>query len=417
MLQAKIRVANQEFLFGFRLDEENHLELVLPAFYQEIPKNTDNLFFDYYKLFQKYRQDILSSSSIKEEGNFKNYSSFETEENIAFSKIEAFFSLLKDYNKNGLLLFQHRTNNLVPKGKINWRKTRQKGEEILQDDGILYLRNYYKNLRFNYQHPITLLHACAIQNVLEIFGLHNSLPFKFQVLVAFENNYAQIQNYLRLYEREMYSDRERKIFSILKSLYLDVNSFKQHYEAGDKLFYAPKLDLIWEKMLKTILLDEYKEFQNKIPKGNYNLNASIFSGLSPIPDIIIQHKGYLMIIDAKNYHPDFDKQQGMPASSDIGKQIMYKFLLSKELVHTQEYSLEQIINIFLLPADLSKSGKTIKYLGKHSLDKNTNLDLSFGDIFCFQVDFETVKNDYLTGSFNVRKSFLDNLTFIACQSL
>ncbi len=413
-MSSLIRIAQKDEKIGFGLSaDKKNLELVLPHFYKNTPNQGETqTLFDYYQLFKKYKLDSNSNKSVKEsEDNFKQYLILQDRENKDFSIIEAYFTLFDDFQKNKLLLFQRRTRNLIVKGRISWTKTLQKHRELVQSDSVMFQQTYYDNLQFDLRHDITILYACTIQKIASLLKQRVDLPYSMHFLNSFENNITHIRSALRLSEKEMFSDRERKVFAILKQLYLTPHHFRHLHEKGNTMLYAPNMDYLWERMLKTVLQDESADKSLRIIKGKYNISNSLidWSGLSLIPDILVQHNDHLLIIDAKNYQPNWLENKGMPATESISKQILYKLLLSNLFFENKKHSLNQIINIFLLPADFSHEEKKVQFLGKHDFVEQSKVN-NLGAILCFQVDFESLKNEYLNGGNELREELFLQIT-------
>lgn len=389
-----------------------YLQLKVPKFFSNTiiasgkRKGITKEFFLFYRLFKKYQSDKETQKTVKENEDYtsKKTANLGTKENdYNFSFFELLFELYEDYLKNGLIFFRRRTTNFSPKGNINWHKTISSRQDLLIDNSVFYKKFCYNNIVFNYQHPVTILYACALIKFADMRGIKINLPYSFNFLKSFENNKNNVFNILRKYEREMFADRERKVFRILKELYGDKNKIKSIAKDSQKLQYAEKFDAIWEKMLDKVL-SKNDEIKDKLPinkqKGNYELREkegdepTKFSGLEQIPDIFIEkkynNKDYLLIVDAKNYVPNFEKGKGMPGTPDIVKQIFYKYFLSIEFNPNSKYELKNIINVFLLPA-IIETQEPIYYLGKHSLENKDPI----GDIFCFYIDFKLLGENYL----------------------
>lgn len=203
--------------------------------------------------------------------------------------------------------------------------------------------------------------------------------------------------------RGMYSDRQRKVFKILESIN-DNDRNLNKTSSNKNLYYLENINSLWEHMLKIVLEDEYDNFTKHFPKGDYDLNIEsntyTRAGLRMIPDIIKEYNNKLYIIDAKNYLPHINNN--VPGSSDINKQILYRFFLSKEFNKNNKYSLKDIKNVFLLPSDLE--GDTIRKIGFHRL---SNVDNTMGNIYLYQVDYDSVVKSYIGGQGNIKTIILE----------
>ena len=65
--------------------------------------------------------------------------------------------------------------------------------------------------------------------------------------------------------------------------------------------------------------------------------------------------------------------------------------------------------VFLLPADLPEAtSQPVKYLGKHSMTNGLEMNYKgLGDIYCFQLDFETVRDSYLKKETFIREKLIE----------
>lgn len=404
---------------GFSIDDTQGLILTVPKFIKNLPSDNRNIvkeIFLYYKIFKKHKKDNMNQKSIKEKDYFRNLEEGNTEgDKYAFEIIELYLSLLNDYIEKGLLLFRRREVNLNKKGNINWKQTIQLNRELITNDSIIYGKVYHNNLKIDYNHPITLIQAFTLMKLEKLLSVKLKLSYDYRYLKQFENSSNYIKGNLQKYKREMFSDREKKIFKILESIYLDKYKSMNFFKSKEKLSYVENFDLIWEKMLKVALADEYNQIKEIMPKGYYSITDSenkenhTFRGLRAIPDILISEKynnnDYLFVLDAKNYVPNFEVGMGMPQSSDIIKQIFYKQFMSKEFNKNSKYDNRNIINAFLLPAELDSQNK-IKYIGLHTL--NTGMGSSHIDsILCFYIDFNSLRKIYLKADNNYRNEILD----------
>lgn len=263
--------------FFISQDTTNQLVFRLPKFFKE--NNKPNLkddklieeIFNYYYLFKKYEEENRTKATVKDDKDkyreLGNFNIINNESDIIF--IEVYLSLMKDYKENNLLLFSRRTTNFKPKGNINWHKTMSHNLEIFSDNTVFYREYYYNNLNFNFNHPVTLLYSLAIFKIYTLFGLKPFLPYSYEDLKSIENSSGKIENILIQYEREMFGDREKRVFTLLKKFY---NICEHNYKTkdGDKIKYAQKFDYIWENMLQVALYDQRKNKDEfRLPKGIY----------------------------------------------------------------------------------------------------------------------------------------------------
>ncbi|MTI71453.1 MAG: LlaJI family restriction endonuclease [Firmicutes bacterium] len=416
---SKVKRSLDGKMIGFSIDKKSGLTLTVPKFIENISNEKGYIekeIFQYFKIFKKYRRQNLNQKNIKEQDYYRSYIDGNNEDKkYTFSLIELYLTLLNDYREKGLLLFRKRNVNLKKKGNINWQKTMKSSQELITNNSVLYREIFHNNLSIDYQHPITILHALTLMKLEKLLSIKLKLPYDYRYLKQFENSTNYIKGILQRYQREMFSDREKKIFKILQHIYLDKKNKKNLFKCNQQLDYVEKFDLIWEKMLKVALDDEYNDIKENIPKGSYllknhpNDSYTSFGGLRAIPDILIKKechgKDYLFVLDAKNYVPNFKDNVGMPQSHDIIKQIFYKYFMSKEFHEDNKYHSENIINAFLLPTELNTPEK-IRYIGIHSLEDSFKFN-NTGKILCFYIDFNQLRQVYLNPNKKYKKEVLD----------
>lgn len=387
---------------GFEL--KNHkLELIFPVFMKEKEANEEKSTKEkikYFKLFRKYNH---SSKEVKEEALYQSHNV--RSEAYMLSLFEAYYLLLMDYMDLGLFVFTKRKTNQKKKGRLNWNRTINKSSLMISGESLIYNNPYYKNSNVLYTHPLTILYGIHLLEIEKATGIKMNLNSHYKNIIEENKKIINPKAALDNYKSSMYSDRQRKVFKILEA----INSNSRHLDktpTSGKLYYVDHINNLWEHMLKKVLDDEYDNFKQYFPKGNYHLKIEgdpySKAGMRMIPDIIKEYKGKLYIIDAKNYLPHINNNT--PATADINKQILYRYFLSKEFNEANKYSLQDIKNIFLLPNDLQ--GGIIKSIGQHRF---TNVDSQMGRIVLYQVDFDGLVNAYLNNDKKIKAIILKAL--------
>jgi hypothetical protein len=406
-----IKIEHSQENIGFILNEEKELIIKIPYFIKNI-KNEEKFALSFYQLLKKYKKDTINTKAIKQKDNFRITDNFteDKDNNIAF--IELYFSLLDDYQKNSLLLFKENNYSTTSKGVVNWSKTVSSHNPIINDNSIIYNKTINRNLNFNYYHPITVLYCCCLNKAMMLLDKKYSLPYDFRYLQSFEKNTNLVISSLKKYQRFMFSDREKTVFKILESILLSKNN-NLKTQKGQKLEFITKFDPLWEKMLYQVIIGTNKENDDyKLAKGSFLVrdehnNEHSFSGISLRPDLVTEYKNKLIIIDAKNYIPNFETNSGLPQSPDITKQIMYKHLLSKEFNKKNKFESKDIINVFLFPYD-SKSTFKISFFGKHTFINEFD-DNNLGNILCFYIDFFELQKAYLSNNSKFKIEVLEEM--------
>lgn len=388
---------------GFKL-HENKLDLIFPSFIKKSNyerSNSTNEKIKYFRLFRKYNQ---YSKEAKEESIYIS-ENLKTEQYM-YSIFEAYYLLLIDYMESGIFVFTKRKTNQKEKGRINWNRTINKNNLIISGDSLIYTSPYYMNNNILYNHPLTILYGIHLLEIEKSTGMKMNLNNEYKKIIEDNKRTINIKGILDNYRSSMYSDRQRKVFRILES----INNNNRNLDktiSNRNLYYLENINNLWEYMLKVILGDEYYNFSKNFPKGIYDLNidghSQSRSGLRIIPDIIKEYKNKLYIIDAKNYLPHINNN--IPGSTDINKQVLYRYFLSKEFNTNNKYSLKDIKNVFLLPSDLQ--GDTISKIGTY---KFSNIENTMGDIDLYQVDFDSIVNAYINNDEKLKSVILKSIS-------
>ncbi len=387
---------------GFKL-VENSLELVLPSFIKEKELNEREKVKEkvkYLRLFRKYRK--YSQESAEQDLNrIKN----NVNEGYMHSIFEAYYQLLLDYRQLGVFVFTNVELSKKQSGKISWNRTINKSSLIISENNLIYDNPYYKNRNILYNHPLTVLYGIYLLDIEELIGIKLNINNHYRKIIKNKRKNINKKSILEKYRYKMYRDRDRKIYSILEILSGE-NRKSSKIPSWENLHYLQNINSLWEHMLKKVLEDDYYDFNEYFPKGRYRLELEgkdyVKAGLGIIPDIIKEYKGKLYILDAKNYLPHIN--QNMPASADINKQILYRYFLSKEFNKENKYKLKEIKSIFLLPNDLE--GKTIEKIGSHKFE---NLENSIGDIYIYQVDYDSILDAYIYRDNSLKEEILNKI--------
>lgn len=379
---------NKENRIGFEM-RENKLELILPSFIKDRDLDKEEISKEkikYFRLFRKYNQ---SSKELRGESLYNTGSS--QKEEYMYSIFEAYYLLLMDYMDLGPFIFTETRTNKHKKGRINWSRTINKSNLLMSDDNLIYKDPYYTNKKIQYNHPLTIIYGMYLLKIERVTGLKINIHSQYRKSIENNKGAINISRVLDNFRTSIYSDRERKVINLFYIIN-DNNRKLDRVYTSTNLYYLENLNNIWESMLKDILDDEYYSFKNTFPRGQYNLNIEgediRKAGLRIIPDIIKEHDDQLYIIDAKNYLPHISKN--IPGSSDINKQILYRYFLSKEFNSENKFRLDDIKNIFLLPNDLE--GEVIRKVGGHKI---IDTDNTIGDISLYQVDFNSIVDAYI----------------------
>lgn len=189
--------------------------------------------------------------------------------------------------------------------------------------------------------------------------------------------------------RACFADRHRQVAASLTTYYRSQLAREGKSGAPVQAIFARRFEYVWERMLQVAL--GHESILSGHFKGHYyRAGSRVGAGLDLRPDLLVrtrwQGENALMVLDAKDY--DYDS---WPRSADIGKQILYRLLVSERL-RKQGLALDAIGNAFLFPAR-NHEGSPVATVGCHELDVPSLAAL--GRVVGLNLDFEAVARAYL----------------------
>ncbi len=331
--------------------------------------------------------------------------------------------ILKDYQRSGLWVDSEQVLIQSNTGKVNWKRTIQKGGELWVKSNKRKKPIYTAplvNRRFTYsQHPITLAQIAVLHEIDLLYRpllMDYALPLPAKTPEIQTSNHQVLSKKLKRSLSMVFQARPRRLANLLIK-YLQISEYKGKQDQIDLLgttsfhvifermclkclsAHQPQLNLaadkvVWdvsilpEKIRKTKETREGKPQQidliSQVQEESYSPNSETKETSTDQSKLIHYHlpkdgSDDLLILDAKYY--DFigaiahsDHTGHLPKLDDIRKQYAYQAWLTATLPH------KKIIgNAFLFPtygveADLesttlSTDGQTIPFqrLGKVSL--------------------------------------------------
>lgn len=374
--------------FGFKYDKRNQLRFLLPKFItpkkEMTPIESFKLLATYSNVVKKYYFKNKHIEKISEQAQFYNHN----------NKIHGYISLIIDYLENdNFILFDHfYANN---DRKINWQKTLQHQDILIQDNRVIYNSFISKNKTRSNADDFYKIYMYTFSNAWKIFFQQNF--FDDEVFLDF--SIQQVKAIINQFIDENFRDREIQIAHILKGIY---DNFNVSTEGKNELEteYCTDIQNIWEFMVESLIPKEIKEYKEQI-QGCYRRISDKFEidGLITEIDHCVKlvDKKRIFILDSKFYstYHNFNSHN-QPKSESINKQETYKKL--KEI----EYPDYQISNFFVFPKNNPKNKKA-EYFSDHIL-KKYDIDHNFL-IHCIALDFSTVCQCFIK---NIEyKTFLD----------
>ena len=363
--------------FGFKYNKENQLKFLLPKFI--IPQG-ELTHLDSFKLLGLY-------SGVVKKYYVKNKHIEHVSSNTQFyeknNKIYGYISLILDYLENDdFILFEHfykKGNN-----KIDWQKTLNSKDLIIQDNKIVYNSFVSKNTKHANSDDFYKIYIYTFSLAWKMFFNQNF--FENEISINFSVNH--IMSIINQFIDEHFKDREIHIAHILKAIYSshDISLEGKLSIEGE---YCTEIQDIWESMIESIIPKKYK-YEREQVQGKYRRIQDGFEikGLATEIDhcIKMEKQKRIFILDSKfysTYHNFNSKKQ--PKSESINKQETYKKLMELENVGYK------VSNFFILPKNNINKTKP-EYFCDHVL-KRKKIDDNFL-IHCVALDFQKVCECY-----------------------
>lgn len=279
----------------------------------------------------------------------------EGDKNFSFNSL---FRLINNFMDYGYYSNSIKTCKTNGKGPILFNKTINKFTPYAVDNNLIYLDFIVKDSSIDYNNPLTEIHKYVIERTFSIIGIFfPQIEFEHNCELPFTERYC-----ICLLEKtisETFNDELRNFWKDVLSCFKLFNTSNDQY-----IFYKTNnFEILWEAMLYEILSNvEISDFY--FNSTWYLKSASNTPNRPSRPDIvniIIDDTNVLVsILDAKYYsYSNYNTLGTLPSTSDINKQILYKY--NAEKVISEKYPNMNYIyrNLFLLPGD----NESINYLG------------------------------------------------------
>jgi len=276
--------------------------------------------------------------------------------------------LIEDYLVNGLYRVSQKIIENNGKGRIEWAKTIKSKIPFIKDNKFLYLDVLTSKSNVNFDHIISKIHKNILIDCFNEIGwalqISDSIDEIDDLNISKEHQIIMLEKKLK----ETFVGHDIKLLQNLIS-YLKKTT-------ADDLNFAlvtNKFENIWEKMLKSLLGHDDKI---KISQPYWKRkNTSSPDNINQIPDILVNSKKGVIVLDAKYY----SVKGSFPGWPDIVKQLFYALTLKSNY------------NIFLMPESIKKD-KNFKYHGYASVDGKES---EFGFVHAFSIDIVKVLRSYI----------------------
>ncbi len=262
---------------------------------------------------------------------------------------QSFYEILKYYKKNGLYTVDTEVENKDGHGKINWKKTIGSKEYVISNDGIIYLKPYYKSI----SQDIDLVSYCMIDVINRCYDL---LGWFEDDLKPIKTNYRlkesseKIVNKLNDKLNHVFVDEKRHLIRSLIDFYENKNDGGDFYL---KIYYFQDC---WQKMVNHYLNDYFKYadidnimFENKITNLGFEFSKKRFV-VDSAKDRFIEPDHYAE--DEKKYYL-FDSKYYNDLVELNYKQLSYQFLISN-FFGLDDHNEKICVSALFLPGNFNK---------------------------------------------------------------
>ena len=342
----------------------NLLRNVLEHFMTRIP-NTNSLEVD-----QARRLEFKDESLVRE--------------------IEIYLSLANFYMINGLYIPEARTENRTYDGRINWSKTLARTLPLHCDEGSLYTD------------PINHSYTRKPDEVSQIFA---------SVLAHLDSKYGGLfieplaqrmkADVLIISEAALLANRTRWSALLMRamqgtartdhlSMFLALRQFFEDHPNGNgsqgpRLLGTFSFHSVWEDALKFVFDDQFEDMRHQLAQPIWHFldarGTTKLTGGKQRPDVLLETKDKILVIDAKYYYPLPTERCGW---TDLVKQLFY----SESIVGKAK---EQVRNVLVFPASLPDK---IRVRGKVLLEHHGSAVKKFSEILVVEVDANLILRAY-----------------------
>lgn len=379
---------------------ENHLITVLPKGVLE----KDDVFTKEDKarlllrVLSKYEKNAVKNKNLYNGTNRKR-----TAKNLFSSILE----IIRDYQHYGILETRFKKLQINGNGKVNWSKSFKQQTPVMQNNQMFYLDLVTEKKLKNIAEEITYIHWHILKEIEMKFGWLFGFKVTTPPVIPYKKiNTTKARITLKKAMNLIFNKHELQRYKLLYD-YLTENYLNQSQDiAENKLLFAFKFDMIWEEICKQILTHQ-EELMVDVPKYKWEVREHGEVYRYQKPDILINDRETLYIIDAKYYTFNVDGKNHLPGGPDMGKQFLYL----KSMESIKKY--KKLYNIFIVPANNEKEVMT--YYAKGYLD-NIRLQEMFEYIHTIQLDSISAMEHYLKGKKELREELL-NIVMIKEEEL
>lgn len=324
------------------------------------------------KVFNKYKQ--RKGIGIYE----KDFKDFQSNHQDNYPFLIAMW-LIKDYAQNGLYTQRTIINRKDKRGLVDWQKTVQRINPIMNNITPIYLDFIVKDNHDGVENVIVKIHKYIIEKCIEDIGWlyphitidrGNTLPLS-------------VQSCINILKKELKLSNIDSIKYLLKNMLEFLLASGDHIDDKGALELNTRyFDKIWEDMLNEILGTE--DASKYYPRAKWDVDGKIENASELRPDTILKHNDKIYVLDAKYYKYGITKNiNHLPQSSDITKQLVYSAYI-KSNYGGDTY------DAFILP--YKSDGDIFKSIGSASIDIE---EFDSKKVVCILADTKAIMELYI----------------------
>jgi hypothetical protein len=271
--------------------------------------------------------------------------------------VNAYMTVITDYMARSYYTETEQKYVTSDSGKIDWRKTMQKHQPIIQSNGSpIYTKFEVRNFAPNDRTLITRVHEFCVYEAFQKLGWLFSTESPRQPHLKLEGNKNMFIGVVRDKMSQTFIDTDKQLFQSMIDMlnYLDERSPQSRYYFGTDNF-----EYVWERMIDKVF--GVKNKRNYFPRTHWrNLpSGSPYDNDALEPDTIMipLGMGKAFVLDAKYYRYGVTGNPAhLPPSSSINKQITYGEYVS---TYSEFSGPNAVFNAFLMPYNRTPYEKDI----------------------------------------------------------
>lgn len=291
--------------------------------------------------------------------------------------------MIYDFLANGYYTekdVEYKTSDI---GKINWKRTIQKIEPVVDGENVLYL-NFVTKRSTTRADILTRIHEYCVYESFRVLGWlylkSTYVPRKPGIKFNRKVFISVLVNALK----NTFNNSKKKLFRSMLDI---INQSNEKAEFPDYSYGVTRFQYVWQNLIDHVMGEDNK--QDYFPHSHWRIidgNLSVENSALE-PDTIMQKDGKVFILDAKYYKFGIINSAGfLPATSSVHKQITY----GEYVANNMGVPGNNIYSAFIIPYD-SWDEKYLDNEGKRTDDGLRFVSVGLGDWIKYGKDTENYK--------------------------